>query len=166
MKIIGLTKGYEAIVDDADFEWMSAFKWYAQPSTRGSVYAYRSFTLDGIKQAESMHRKLMGVTSSDVQIDHRNHNGLDNRRGNLRLATRLQNGRNRQKKKVSSSVYKGVAYWSVRGGSNGRWGAYIRIKGKTKHLGFFPNEREAALAYNDAAMEAHGDFACLNQVRL
>jgi len=91
--------------------------------------------------------------------DHINHNGLDNRKANLRLATRSQNAWNRQKAKIKSrSKYKGVS-WYNRGK---RWSVRIQVNRKQKFLGIFEDEIEAAKAYDRAARKYFGEFAELN----
>ncbi len=91
------------------------------------------------------------------EVDHINHDGLDNRRCNLRLATRANNCHNQRSFK-GSSKYKGV--WRV----GEKWAACIRVDGRSKRLGTFVSEKEAALAYNQAAREHYGEFAKLNEI--
>ena len=100
-----------------------------------------------------MHRQILGC-QADQQIDHRNHNTLDNRRSNLRLATPSQNAINRRKAKG----YKGVS--RVRD----KWRATIGSvrKKERRHLGYFPSAERAAKAYDAAAIEMYGEFALLN----
>ena len=105
-----------------------------------------------------MHRIILGLTRDDHrQVDHENHDKLDNRRENLRIATRVQNGANRGKfKGTYSSQYKGVSrHWN-------KWQAVIRIDGKLYRLGFFDDEVSAAQAYDQAALNAWGEYASLN----
>jgi len=94
------------------------------------------------------------------EVDHANHDGLDNRRANLRLATRSQNIANQRKKRGASS-YKGV--YRLR--DCNRWGAQIYRNGSKRHLGTFKDEVDAALAYDCALLEASGPFAKLNFLR-
>lgn len=148
-KLIALTKGYHAIVDDEDFEVLAERKWFAQ-EVDGIVYAVRTDN----KSAVLMHKFLTGF----VLTDHINGNGLDNRRVNLRESSPRLNMGNRKKQKGTSSKYKGVHFVKNRL----RWQAYIKIHGKTTHLGYFDSEVDAALAYDVAARKYFGEFAALN----
>jgi hypothetical protein len=93
-----------------------------------------------------------------MEVDHINHNGLDNRRINLRIATARQNKQNTKIQKSNTSGYKGVTK------DRTKWRAMIRISGKRVHLGMFDDKRDAAIAYNRAAIKYHGDFACINDI--
>lgn len=94
-----------------------------------------------------------------MDVDHRDHNGLNNTRDNLRVATRSQNHRNRQKLPGNAtSDYKGVSWDKARG----RWTAHIKIGGKAKNLGRFEEELTAARVYDAAALRLFGSFALLN----
>lgn len=90
-----------------------------------------------------------------VLIDHINGDKTDNRIANLRLATRSQNGANRDANKNNTSGVKGV-YWARR---EQKWAANIKVNGKKKHIGYFRNINEAAAAYERAAIEYFGEFA-------
>ena len=147
MRLIPLTQGQFAIVDDDDFETLSQWKWQAYWHERTqSFYATRRLSV-------KMHRQIMNCTPEE-QIDHINHNTLDNRRGNLRKCTATQNSINRRKR----IGYKGVS--SVRN----KWRATIGSvrKNERRHLGYFPTAEEAARAYDSAATEMYGEFALLN----
>jgi hypothetical protein len=105
-----------------------------------------------------MHRRILNAPDEFV-IDHINYNGLDNRKANLRLATRTQNNRHtRRINKTGSSKYKGVNWYT----REKRWVAKITADGKTFPIGYFKDEIEAARAYDEAAKTYHGDFAALN----
>jgi hypothetical protein len=104
-----------------------------------------------------MHNQIMQPEPGKV-VDHENHNGLDNSRSNLRLASRSQNCYNRKKKTGVRSRYKGVSY--VKGRK--KWRVYISYNGQRIHLGYFDNEIDAAKAYDEAAKLYHGKFAVLN----
>jgi hypothetical protein len=93
---------------------------------------------------------------ADLVIDHRNCDGLDNRRSNLRFATHAQNTLNRRKKKNAVSQFRGVWFYK------GKWGSQISSQGKRMFLGRFDNEIDAAKAYDEAARKYHGEFARLN----
>lgn len=150
-----LTQGYVAIVDAADAERVLAHRWRAKVSGR-TVYAQRGVQRsDGTWRQQSLHSFLTGY----ARTDHRNGDGLDNRRSNLREATAGENGRNRRIDRDNTSGFKGVC-WHKR---DRRWQASIRVGGRSpRHLGYFPTPEEAARAYDAAARELHGEFATLN----
>ena len=107
-----------------------------------------------------LQRKLGRVLIPRLEFtDHINGDGLDNRRDNLRVASKRQNNANRAKRPGFTSAYLGVC--TTRGG---RWLAEISDGGRQRYLGQFDTEAEAALAYNAAALEVHGEFARLNVV--
>jgi hypothetical protein len=106
MKFIQLTQGKQAIVDDEDFELLSQFKWYAMKSGH-NVYAARG---GGKRRMELLHRLILGVTDSKIEVDHINGDGLDNRRSNLRVATHADNQHNPGTPTNNTSGYKGV-HW-------------------------------------------------------
>lgn len=151
---IPLTKGYTTVVDDGDFEALSQWKWHAFPSPSGKVYAARnSKRVDGRRSHIFMHRILCG-TPAGMDTDHINGVTLDNRRCNLRVATRAQNMWNRAPNQRSASPYKGV-FWH---GQSGKWAASIQVNKRRYHLGLFRNEEEAAATYAARALEEFGEF--------
>jgi len=112
-----------------------------------------------------MHRQIVGVTDPSKLVDHIDHNGLNNQRNNLREATKMQNCKNRTSSDGSSSKFLGVCLFRSGGikiPERIRWIAAIAIDGKSKHLGIFENEEDAARAYDDAAKIHHGQWANLN----
>lgn len=154
MKTIQLTQGFVALVDDADFERVSAHKWCANRN-RHTVYAYRKDS----RRTVYMHRFVCGVIDPKVKVDHEDHNGLNCQRYNLRVATNAQNNMNQKKRSDGlSSKFKGVC-WHKR---YGKFQADIRLNGKSKFLGMFVSELDAALAYDAAAREHFGEFALCN----
>jgi len=159
MKRIKLTQGQFAIVDDADFEWLNQWRWFAHKD-RVIFYAARRVRLSSGKQTTFlMHREIQGLKFGDKrEIDHRNHNGLDNRRCNLRICTHSQNTRYQRPRKGCTSQYKGVYLQKI----CSKWHAQIVINGHRKYLGLFTSDTEAALAYDRKAKELFGEFACLN----
>lgn len=161
MATIPITRGYEAIVDDEDVRWLKLFSWAASIGTskaRGyvspKVYAV---TRRGGRKAKFtyMHRIIIDAPE-DMQVDHINGNSLDNRKANLRLATKRQNIYNI--KRTNKHGYRGV--WRH---ACGLYYAAIKINGATKFTSRgFPTAEEAAREYDKIARERHGDFATLN----
>lgn len=158
MKEIVLTQGKVAMVDDEDYEYLNQFKWCAA-NNGGTFYAIRKACYDGKWITERMHRVLFDIPPGK-EIDHIDHNGLNNQRGNLRIVTRQQNKFNARA--WGQSKYLGVSIYN----DNGRKyiAANIWINGKKKYLGFFPTEEAAALAYNEAAIGFQGEYANLNKI--
>ena len=151
---IPLGCGRFALVDKADEKLTLGFAWRMSGNgyvmtQRGRMYLY-------------LHRLIIGAGPREL-VDHANLDPLDNRSVNLRISTKSQNGANRgadRRRLGASSQHKGVS-WQKR---RNCWCAYIHVDGKTRYLGRFPDEREAALAYNMAALAAWGEFARLNDV--
>ncbi len=154
MKQIPLSKGKFALVDDADFAWLSQWKWHV---TALGYAARNSKSIKGRKETIRMHRLIAG-TPAGMDTDHRDGDKLNNQRFNLRIATRTENGRNRKPKK--GSEFKGVYLFK----KSGKWRAQIRVDRKLKELGLFILKEDAAKAYNAAAIEHFGGFARLNEV--
>ena len=142
MKRIQLTQGKFALVDDKDFKELSKRKWYAH-ETGNTFYALRSIW-DGKKQFRiSMHRQLLGLSFGDGKIaDHRNRNGLDNRRANLRVVSKSKNGRNRKLQVNSTSGHPGVCWYKP----TKKWRAYIGLNGSPIWLGLYDNILDAVEA--------------------
>jgi len=149
-----LTKGKFATLDIDDLNKVACYKWQARFS-KGNWYAIHS-TLEG---EVTMHGLLMG-SKPDCEVDHINQNGLDNRRVNLRFATKSENRANVKKRTDNSSGFKGVSFNK----RVAKWRAYIQKDKKQIHLGFFDDKQKAAKAYNDAAKRLFGEFAWLNQI--
>ncbi len=149
--LVHLTQGKSCIIDIEDIDLIREYKWYAA-NIRGCYYARTK--KDG--KTLPMHRLILG-TPKGLITDHKDGNGLNNKRENLRICNHFENGRNR-KLQGGTSIYKGV-YWGKDGGA---WKANIRVDRKLIYLGRFKNEVDAALAYNKAAIEYHKEFARLN----
>lgn len=156
MAVIPLTKGYVALVDDRDYDRCAAHKWCAMVQPWG-VYASRKDWTGGKPKTVLMHRFVISAPQG-LKVDHRDGDGLNNRRGNLRLATTAQNGANRRKQRTSSSPYRGVTLVK----KTGHWLASIRVEGVLHRLGTFPDADSAARAYDAAALRLCGEFARLN----
>lgn len=156
MKRLSLTQGKFALVDDADFESVCEFKWCAH-RTGNRWYAVRGINSRGGKGSiQRLHSFLMPGIS---EIDHKDGNGLNNQRENLRPVTRSQNSQAFRRKIVgASSKFRGV-YWST---SRQKWVAQIHKSNTHLHLGYFELEIDAARAYDAAAIKLFGEFASPN----
>jgi hypothetical protein len=143
---------YTAIVDDEDLEKVSCFNWSVLINYR-NVYAVRNVNKKNIY----LHSLIL---NSDKPIDHINGNGLDNRKSNLRLITVQQNSANSKIRIDNSSGFKGVT-WNK---NANKWQAQIRNKYKRIYIGLYNTPKEAAKAYNDKAVDLHGEYARLNVI--
>lgn len=161
---IPLTQGQVALIDRADLVLVAPYKWFAhkrhkrKPSDRDAFYAHANTTVDGARRTVLMHRLIAGFPNEDV--DHRNGNGLDNRRENLRAATPNQNGGNAMPRRNETSRFKGVSWFA----ESSCWMANITHERRQRYLGLHATEEAAALAYNSAARELFGEFARLNEI--
>ena len=158
MKKIKLTQGKFALVDDEDFEWLNQWKWYYFPH-RKTGYAERRIRIPGNgrkRKTIRMHRLILDAPDG-VLVDHKHGNGLDNRRSEIRLCNRSENGFNRGKTKQNSSGLKG-AYWQKQ---INRWYSRITVYKKDIYLGTFDTAEQATEAYKKAALKYHGEFACV-----
>lgn len=162
MKLIPLTKGYFAKVDDDDFERLSRYKWQISigKKGKGTPYAKRSTSKSGKKFGIYMHREVLNISveRGKFGLDHIDGDSLNNQKANLRLATYGQNAMNRRTPK-HSTPFKGVTLCKAMG----KFQAYIQIEKKLKHLGFFEKCEDAAMAYDVAAIAHFGEFALTNQ---
>jgi len=145
-------QGQTILIDAEDLPLVFRHDWYA---IHIDAKYWHAITTDRVL----MSRLILDAPASRV-VDHVNHNTLDNRRCNLRLATKSQNAANAKRQKGRSSEYKGVAWFKPKQA----WQAYIRVNYKMRRIGLFDDEVEAARAYNVAALEAFGEFARLNPV--
>lgn len=154
--VIELTNGKVAHVSNIDFVRLSKFKWCAL-KIGNNWYAVRN-TKGARRSIVYMHREIKRVRARWSLIDHRDGDGLNNRRRNLRVCKQHQNMSSRQAPANTSSGYKGVTKHT----QNGNWCAQITHKYKRIYLGVFDDIVDAALAYNRAAKKYHGRFAVLN----
>jgi hypothetical protein len=162
-KLIKLTQNKYAIVDDEDYDDLIKWKWFATKQAK-TYYAVRTARLSGKQTTIRMHRYLLNAQTGD-EIDHKNNNGLDNRRKNIRFCTSTQNKGNCRK---YTSIRYGNKYKGVKANykrsKNNPWAAVICYKGKGIYIGVFKTEEEAALAYNKKAIELFGEFAKINKI--
>jgi len=146
-----------ALVDDEDFEYLNQWNWCVT-FAKHTAYAQRGDYSNGKKKTILMHRLILGLTDPKIDGDHKDHNGLNNQRSNLRIATRSQNICNTILKKQFSSKYKGVFFYK----RSGLWRVQIRVNHKVTYLGSYATEEQAAIVYNEAALKQYGEFANLN----
>jgi len=152
-KIYLKNKDVYALVDDEDFDELNQWKWYAD-EIGGVMYVKRRRYPD--RKMLYMHREIL--KAGDNLVDHKDHNGLNNQRSNLRICSSSQNQWNKRSKRNGTSKYIGVSYDI----SRGKWTARCCINYKNHNIGRFDTEVKAALAYNKKAIELHGEFANLN----
>jgi hypothetical protein len=161
MREIPLTQGYTALVSDRDYaRVVAAGPWTAQikPRKDGSVYTVYAIHSFGRHSNVRLHRFILGVTDPKIEVDHKDGNGLQCNRRNLRTATHGQNVHNQRLSKANTSGYKGVS-WDTQ---SRKWTAYIYLGGKQIWLGFFTDKVKAARAYDKAAHKYFGRFAHTN----
>lgn len=161
---IPLSKGLVAIVDEDDYERLIRHNWSAVWSkTSKSFYARRrTFSSDNARtQKMPMHREVMGDPRG-MDIDHKNHDTLDNRKSNLRVVTRSQNVMNQRLRSDNRSGVTGVCWYPA----NRKWGAHIRINGKRTHLGLFEILENAVAARISKERELFGEFSYAESVRV
>jgi len=143
-----------ALVDAGDEALVVGHRWRVK-DVRGCLYAETSIPTISGQQSLLMHRLLMPELP---YIDHRNGNGLDNRRSNIRPATHAQNMKNKKLPRTNTSGFKGVSMDK----ETGRWLARIYCDGRPFRLGGYATPEEAGMAYDEAALIYHGEFARTN----
>lgn len=155
MKILKLSQGKYTIVDDADFEWLNQWKWYASKQGKAFYAVRHDIERDGKCLRIPMHRLIMN-TPKGMVTDHIDGNTLDNRRVNLRACTNKENVRNRVSlDKRNKSGVTGVSFKK----SNGKWVGNIMVDKKQIHLGLFENIEKAIEARREAEIKYFGAFA-------
>jgi len=157
---IELTKGGFTEIDDQDESLARAFKWRRHEDKRGTNRT--EYAAHSVKKGVTLflHRLIMQAKAGET-VDHRDGNGLNNKRDNLRLCTQSQNRANGRQWKIPKSGFRGVYQ------NREKWVAMISQDGnKLKHLGTFQSKEEAAIAYDNAALERWGEFARLNFPKL
>lgn len=164
MKLIPLTQGKFAQVDDDDFEELNKFKW-TLTKCDNSFYALRTIYegriskgVYGKQKKIYLHRQIMNAPS-DKLVDHKDGDGLNCQKTNMRLATKSENQRNKKPKTNGTSEYLGVC-WSKK---ENKWLAQINIPNVRKRIGVFKSEENAAIAYNILAEKHYGEFANINK---
>ena len=147
-----------AYVDAEDYDRVNRYKWSA--TKQRDTWCARSRRMVNGKTTQYLLHRIVLNAAPGIVVDHKNRNGLDCRKTNLRIATTSQNLQNRGKTVSNKSGFKGVTWrsWAR------KWGAEIKANGKRFWLGYYRNKKDAARAYNQKAIEVHGEFARLNEV--
>lgn len=148
-----------ALIDEDDYEFLSKFTWSLKKFPN-QEYPRCNIWINGKRSSVYMHKLVLPKAKI---VDHINGNGLDNRKENLREATKANNNRNTKKPKSGvSSIYKGVC---AEKSKTSPWRAYITVDYKRIHLGSFKTQEQAAQAYNKAAIKYFGEYARLNVIK-
>lgn len=154
MKKIPLTQSKVAFVDDEDFEYLNQWRWQ-----NSNGYAKRTQHISGsgkdrIREEIRMHRVIMDAPP-DKEVDHINHNPLDNQKSNLRLCTHKENSHNMRPSTRNTSGYRGVYFQK----QNKKWVAFINLNNRMRYLGSFLNIKEALEVRKQAERKHYGEFA-------
>jgi hypothetical protein len=164
MKLIPLTKGQFAQVDDKNYNWLTQWKWCALKSpTSKTYYAVRGTSIGGKQVMILMHRLIMN-TPIGMDCDHIDHNGLNCLEENMRNCSHRKNSMNKSPHRGGSSKYLGVCK-RIRQNKNGiniSFSVQVETGGKYIHVGIFKDEIVAARSYDQKAKELFGDYANLN----
>ena len=143
-------KGF-ALIDDEDFEKINQYTWHI---TDKNAAKRSDYTNSKTPKSVLMHRQILNVHDPEIEVDHINHNRLDNQKSNLRLCNGSQNCANR----IMKNNLKGIRQ------KGKKWQARIRTKGKEIHLGTFKTCEDAINVYNKKIKEIFGDFAQVNRL--
>jgi hypothetical protein len=158
MKEIKLDKGYTALVDDSDYEFLNQWTWHFNKGYASRTVHFRD--KDGKRKEVRvlMHRQILGLVDPSIYGDHINLNKLDNRKCNLRLADKSTNCWNKGRRKTATSQYIGVCYIRERN----TWRGTVYHRGRTVWQKDYKDEKEAALARDIQALKYRGEYAKLN----
>lgn len=145
MRTISLTRGQVALVDDEDFERLNFWNWYCKENGN-TRYAVSDKMVNRVRAHRLMHRVILNPPK-ELYIDHINHNGLDNRKENLRIVTKSMNAANMRVKSNNTTGHPGVYLTPA------RFEATITVDGKSKYLGRYKDMANAVSAYHEAKSE-------------
>lgn len=145
-----------ALVDDDDYLYLNQYNWYAHKE-HNNIYAVRNIRNGDKKRTVIRMHRLICHLHNEMEVDHINNNGLDNRKCNLRICTHRENMHNRNKQYNNTTGFKGVTFDKNRN----KWQVQIR-SGEIKYSKRFDNLIDAALYYNEKAIQLHKEFANIN----
>ena len=147
---------FEFIIDTDDYDKIKNYKW-------GIDIHWEKTNLMYVRRVDKNNNKIYihNVIMNDKSIDHKDNDGLNNKKSNLRKCTNSENVINRKIQSNNTSGYKGVSLIK----KSNKWNAYIKTKNKRIHLGNYESKIDAAKAYNQASIKYHGEFAQLNEVK-
>ena len=156
-RLIKLNSGEYARVSEEDYERLKQHKWYLFKSEKW-LYAIRTVSEEGKQKTIYMHREVMGVSDAKVYVDHRDHDGLNNQRENLRISNNRHNQYNVGKKTTSKQKYKNIRQLSAK-----RWQVRFRTPDGRRVEKVTYSEEDAVKLYNELAVKYHGEFAYLQE---
>lgn len=146
-------------IDIEDLELFEKYTWCVKRwKNSRTFYVYRLFDLNGVRKCKLLHREVMGHYnfSTKLVIDHKNHDGLDNRKTNLRPCSQRLNSCNHQVYKSNKSGVSGVSWSKVQN----KWIVRIGVNGKKINLGSFTIKEDAIKARRNAEIKYYGEYAC------
>ena len=150
---------FEFIIDVEDYDKIKNFRWNVKHNKK-MFYVFTRVRKNNFDSSILLHRIILGVDNPKIQIDHKDHDGMNNKKNNLRKCSASQNQCNVYIRSNNKSGYKGVSWCN----EANKWRANITHQYNRFHLGLFSNKIDAALAYNKAAIKYHKEFAVLNNV--
>ena len=156
---IALKGGHTVLIDQEDLELVSQYNWNPFHRPRQNTYVARGYKKHGRQKFVYMHRVIMGVTDPSIDVDHRDHQGLNNQKHNLRTCTRTQNNWNKGMRKDNTSGYTGVVKAGTNKAGEQLWVAVMKINGKIHRLEKPTTDiKKCALAYQLVATLLRGEF--------
>ena len=156
---ITLTQSYEMEIDNEDYDKIKDYKWHTR-KCKNTCYAITHIYKSNKRTTIAVHRLLINVPEN-MFVDHKDGNGLNNKKENLRICTNAQNQMNRNKPINNVSGFKGVYYINEKNRKR-KYRAFICKNNKTINLGDYFTPEEAAITYDKKAKELFGEFALLN----